>query len=147
MLLAQTPAGSGAQATFSASTQEVLVDARVVDKKGDFQRDLTRQEFKLFEDGKEQEITSFSLENDQVASHSAKHFVALVVEYEGPGLREQLMQFVDRFAAPDLYLAVYSHVNGEMRLQQGFTQDAGRIKAAVRTMQVFPRQDAGTLLR
>jgi VWFA-related protein len=139
LLLAQTPAGTGAaQVTFSAGTQEVLVDARVLDKKGDYQRDLTRQDFKLFEDGKEQKITSFSHESAQVPGRSSKHFVALVVEYEQPGLREQLVQFVDRFASPDLYIAVYSRVNGEMRLQQGFTQDAGRIKAAVRTMPAVP---------
>ena len=36
MLRAQAPA------TFRAGTQEVLVDAVVVDKKGNFQRDLTR---------------------------------------------------------------------------------------------------------
>jgi hypothetical protein len=61
VLQAQTPAASssaGGDATFRAGTQEVLVDVVVVDKKGNVQRDLTRQDFKIWEDGKEQKITS-----------------------------------------------------------------------------------------
>jgi VWFA-related protein len=140
MLPAQSPAPSspgGGDARFRAGTQEVLVDAIVVDKKGNFQRDLTREDFKIWEDGKEQKITSFSLEGAGVPGHSSRHFIALVFDTERPGLREEVMQFVDRFAAPDLYLSVFSRVNNrEMRLQQAFTPDAGRIKAALRTMEV-----------
>ena len=139
MLPAQAPAASGsgdAEATFRAGTEEVLVDAVVVDKKGRFQRDLTARDFKIWEDGKEQKITSFSLAGAGVPGHSSKHFLALVFDSETPGLREEVMQFVDRFAAPDLYLAVFSRVNREMRLQQDFTPDAARIKAALRAMQV-----------
>jgi VWFA-related protein len=142
MLVAQAPAASGSgagDATFRAGTQEVLVDAVVSDKKGNFQRDLTQHDFKIWEDGKEQKITSFSLESAGVPGHSSKHFIALVFENEQrPRLREEVMQFVDRFASPDLYLAVFSRVNGEMRLQQDFTSDAGRVKAALREMQVTP---------
>jgi len=140
MLLAQTPAASGSggmEATFRAGTQEVLVDAVVVDKNGDPQRDLTRRDFKIFEDGKEQKITSFSIESAEIPGHSSKHFIALVFDSEWPELREDVLQFVDRYAAPDLYMAVFSRVlTNQMRLQQGFTADAGRIKAALRTMQV-----------
>ena len=107
-VLAQVPAASGSaggEATFRAGTQEVLVDASVVDKKGNFQRGLTQQDFKILEDGKEQKITSFSFAGAADPNHRSKHFIALVFE-QGPGVREQVMQFVDRFASPDLYLAV-----------------------------------------
>jgi hypothetical protein len=110
-------------ATFRAGTQEVLVDAVVVDKNGNFQRDLTQQDFKISEDGKAQQITSFVLQSAGVPGHSSKHFIALVFDSEVPGLRQQVTQFVDRFASPDLYHAVYWRVNREMRLQQGFTAD------------------------
>src|SRR5215469_16032529 len=38
----------------------VLVDAVVTDKKGKYVRDLTANDFKVFEDSKEQAISSFS---------------------------------------------------------------------------------------
>ena len=37
----------------------VLVDTVVTDKKGNYIRDLTQENFKVFEDNKEQAITSF----------------------------------------------------------------------------------------
>ena len=60
-LLAQAPAssGSGGDATFHADSQVVLVGAVVADKNGNVPRDLTRQDFKILEDGKEQKITTF----------------------------------------------------------------------------------------
>jgi VWFA-related protein len=120
-------------ATFRAGTQDVLVDAVVVDKKGIFQRDLTRQDFKLLEDGKEQKITSFSLEHGSAgAFEQALHRSGL--RQRGTRIAEQVIQFVDCNASPDLYLAVFSRVNREMRLQQDFTSDADRIKAALGTM-------------
>jgi VWFA-related protein len=128
-----------AQTTFRAGVQEVTVEAVVTDKKGNFQRDLTRENFKLWEDGKEQKITSLSLEGSSAAGHSGRHFIAFVFDSERPGLREEVVQFVERNASPDLYLAVYSRVPGEqmrLKLQQAFTTDAARIQAAIRNMEV-----------
>jgi VWFA-related protein len=121
---------------FRAGTQEVLVDAAVTDKKGAFQGDLTQQDFQLFEDGKPQKITSFSLVGAGRPGHGAPHFIALVFENEQPGLRDGVARFVDRFASPDLYFAVYSHVETEMRLQQAFTTDTARVQAALRSMEI-----------
>jgi len=42
----------------------VLVDAVVTDKKGNYIRDVQQQEFKVYEDNKEQAITSFSFGAD-----------------------------------------------------------------------------------
>ena len=128
---------------FASGAQEALVDAVAIDKKGAFQRNLTQKDFHVFEDGKEQKITSFSLESAGIPGHSPKHFIALVFECEEPGLRDRVMQFVDRFASPDLYLAVFSKVDGQMRLQQAFTTDPVKIKAAVRSMPeaVAPSRD------
>jgi VWFA-related protein len=138
ILLAQArvPSASADAVTFRAATEEVLVDAVVVDKKGNFQRDLAQEDFKILEDGKEQKITSFAPGN---AAGRSKHFIALVFENEYPGLREEAMRFVDRVVSPDLYLAVFSISNQEMLLRQAFTTDAGRIKAALTAMEVSPR--------
>ena len=45
-----------------SETRLVLVDTVVTDKKGNYLRDLTQKDFKVFEDNKEQTIVSFSHE-------------------------------------------------------------------------------------
>src|SRR3979490_890521 len=45
-------------------TRLVLVDAVVTDKKGNYLRDLTTKDFRVWEDSKEQTIKSFSFEAD-----------------------------------------------------------------------------------
>ncbi len=49
--------------TIHAQTNLVLVDVRVWDKSGKPLTDLTRDDFRVLEDGQTQKITSFSLEN------------------------------------------------------------------------------------
>lgn len=133
LLRAQT----AGEATFHAGTREVLVDAVVVDKKGNFQSGLTAQNFKLFEDGKEQKITSFSIESALNPEHTKKHFIALVFETQPPGLGEEVARFVDRFASTNLYLAVYARAGAGVKLLQGFTTDGAKIKAAVDQMRLI----------
>ena len=48
-------------------TRLVLVDTVVTDKKGAYVRDLTAKDFKVWENNKEQPITSFSYEDDAAA--------------------------------------------------------------------------------
>ena len=139
---------NGSGAAFHTSTREVLVDAAVVDKKGNFERGLTRQDFRLWEDGKEQKITSFSLElgSEGGVEHRNKHSIALVFETDWPGLRDEVTQFVERFASPGLQIAIFSRIEGEMLMQQPFTEDTERIKTVLRTMRVTigkPMQGAG----
>src|SRR5271168_75244 len=46
-----------------AETRLVLVDTVVTDKKGNYVTDLAQKDFKVWEDGKEQTVTSFSFED------------------------------------------------------------------------------------
>ena len=64
MAHAQQPAAPTASdlQVFRAETRLVLVDTVVTDKKGNYIRDLAQKDFKVWEDGKEQPITSFSFE-------------------------------------------------------------------------------------
>lgn len=123
-------------AIFRAGAREVLVDVEVTDKKGNFRRDLAQQDFRILEDGREQKISSFEIEGKGVPGSSGKRFIALVFDSERPGLREEVARFVDLSSAPGLYMAVFSRLDGRMRLQQAFTSDAGRIKAALHEMRV-----------
>src|SRR5262245_30439745 len=47
--------------TFRLQVEYVEVDARVTDSKGNFVRDLTRDDFQILEDGKPQPLAAFSL--------------------------------------------------------------------------------------
>ena len=51
--------------TLKVSTNEVLVDVRVTDRKGDPVANLKQNDFKVYEDGVLQKINSFDLENIQ----------------------------------------------------------------------------------
>ena len=51
--------------TLQVSTNEVLVDVRVTDRKGDPVTDLKQSDFKVYEDGVLQKINSFDLEDIQ----------------------------------------------------------------------------------
>src|SRR5579885_225459 len=50
----------------------VLVDAVVTDRKGNYVQDLKQDEFRVYEDNKEQPITSFSFGSDPSAPNNAQ---------------------------------------------------------------------------
>ncbi len=115
----------------------VLVDALAVDKKGRFAADLTQKDFKVWEDGKEQKITSFSLESSGVsADRPGKHYFVLFFDTSSggaePAIRNEATRFVDGFASPDRYMAVLDYAyNGGLRIGQNFTTDSDRLKKAL----------------
>jgi VWFA-related protein len=59
----QVPASQASQQTptFKTQVEYVEVDALVTDQQGNFVRDLTKNDFQVFEDGKRQTISTFSL--------------------------------------------------------------------------------------
>src|SRR5947209_12767467 len=64
----QPPAAdSSATGVIRLETRLVLVDSVVTDKKGNYIRDLASKDFKVWEDNKEQTITSFSFEEDSAS--------------------------------------------------------------------------------
>src|ERR1700685_1678001 len=108
----QTPAPQ-AGTTIRTETRVLLVDAVAADKKGKFARDLTQKDFKLWEDGKEQQITSFSLESAGASpERSKKHYIAMFFDTStmAPAgqlsARQETATFVDGFRSPDRYMAV-----------------------------------------
>jgi len=65
----QPPANQG---RIEVSTELVLVNLVARDKKGNFVRDLKKDDFTLFEDGKKQEISTLDFENvDEIATAGA----------------------------------------------------------------------------
>ena len=124
-----------------SETRLVLVDAVAVDKKGKFTRDLAQKDFRIWEDGKEQKITSFSLESAGVSpDRPQKHYIVLFFDTAtlSPtsqlSLRQDAMHFVDGFASPDRYMAVINS-SGGLQILQNFTPDADRLKKALNLVQ------------
>src|SRR5260370_34207181 len=90
------PANEQAAATapvpvIKTESRIVLVDAVVTDKKGHYIRDLQQQEFKVYEDNKEQSITSFSFGSDPgVQEKGQKRYLVLFFDNSSIDKAEQI---------------------------------------------------------
>jgi VWFA-related protein len=151
---AQQPGGVGP--TFRSSVEYVEVDVVVTDAQGQFARNLTRDDFQLLEDGKRQEIASFSLIDIPVERYERPLFQSQPVEpdvrtnerpFDGRvyvmviddlhtnALRVQrtkaaARQFIEqRLGANDLMAVV--HTAGPESASQDFTNSKPRLLAAV----------------
>lgn len=126
-----------------SETRVVLVDAVATDKKNKPALDLTQKDFRIWEDGKEQKITSFSLESAGVSpERSSRHYTILFFDTStlGPSTllaeKKDATQFVNTFASPDRYIAVIAF-GGAMQILQNFTPDAARLDAALAKLESF----------
>jgi len=127
--------------TFKAETKLVLVDAVVTDKKGKYVDDLEQKDFKIWEDGKEQPLTSFSLEKHDVSSATgAPRYMVLFFDNSSMAMgdqakaRDAALKFLDANAAPGRMIAVVDF-GGTVRISQNFTAVPDRLKQAVKNMQ------------
>src|ERR1035438_22584 len=74
-----------------SETRLVLVDSVVTDKKGNYVADLTKKDFKVFEDNKEQPITSFNYEADPASPNNhQKHYLVLLFDNASVSLADQM---------------------------------------------------------
>jgi VWFA-related protein len=115
----------------------VLVDAVVTDKRGNYVHDLTQKDFKVFEDNKEQAVTSFSFGSDTSGPVNAqKHYMILFFDNSSMALPDQIQaraaatKFIAEGAGPDRLMAVVDF-GGSLLVRQNFTADAGLLTAAV----------------
>ncbi len=139
-------------ATFHTETRLVPVDVVVKDKKDNYVRDLTKKDFKVSEDGKEQEITTFSFGADPNAPGSAQQrYLVLFFDNSTMNMGDQIRarteaaKFIDANASPERLMAVVNF-GGSLVISQNFTDNAERLKAAVtgaRTSAVSPNMGSG----
>jgi VWFA-related protein len=123
--------------TLKVETRVVLVDAVVTDKKGNYIHDLAANDFKVWEDGKEQPVSSFSREDTNAdPSHPAKHYLVLFFDNstmdfgDQAKARDAAAKFIDSNAGPNRVIAV-AEFGGTLRIAQNFTADAERLKKVV----------------
>src|SRR5579862_4497125 len=126
---AQQPAAvnsTGDTTTIHVETREVPVDTVVTDKKGNYIRDLTVKDFKVWEDNKEQPIKNFSFEEGAAAGKETKQYLVLLFDNSTMDMgdqmraREAAAKFIDTNAAPNRLIAVVDF-GGTVRIAQNFT--------------------------
>ena len=120
-----------------AESRVVLVDAVGTDKKGNYVHDLAQKDFKVYEDNKEQAVTSFSFGSDPSAPVRAqKHYMILFFDNSSMALPDQIQaraaaaKFIDKGAGPDRLMAVVDF-GGTLLIKQNFTANADLLTAAV----------------
>lgn len=133
----------------------VLVDAVVTDKHGNYIRDLAQKDFRVYEDNKEQQLSSFSFGADEAAGpKTAKHYMVFFFDnssMEQPdqiAARSAAAKFIEANASPDNLMAVVDF-GGTLRIAQNFTANAAALKASlsgVKTAFVASNAPAGNAL-
>lgn len=144
---AATPAGAESSA---AAAQEaagivikkesklVLVDAVVMDKKGNYVRDLEQKDFKVYEDNKEQPVVTFSSGANAATQpgNNGKRYLILFFDNSSMATPDQIQargaaaKFIQDNAGPDHLMAVVDF-GGSLRIVQNFTANGELLKAAV----------------
>jgi VWFA-related protein len=122
--------------TITKETGLVIVDTVVTDKQGNYIRDLTQKDFRVFQDGKEQSVKSFSAESN-AATPSVNPNRYLVLFFDNSTMsqgdqaqaRAAAKKFLDSNAGPNRYIAVVEF-GGTLHITQNFTTDPERLKAA-----------------
>src|SRR5271170_229893 len=139
---ASKPANSSGQAVptntvIKTESRVVLVDAVVTDKKGHYVTDLAQDDFKVFEDNKEQAISSFSYESDPARQAAGqRHYMILFFDNSSMEMGDQMQarktaaKFIESNAGPDRLMAVVNF-GGSLVIRQNFTGDARLLQAAV----------------
>src|SRR5579864_3095715 len=137
---AQAPADSGA--VIRTETRLVLVDTVVTDKKGEYVRDLTQKDFKVWEDGKEQSVKSFSFEADPSSpNNNQKHYLVLFFDNSTMQPADQIQarqaagKFIDSNTGPNKLIAIVNF-GGTVKVAQNFTSDAERLRQVVSGVQM-----------
>lgn len=132
---AQAPAD--APGVIRTETKLVLVDAVVTDKKGNYVHDLESKDFRVYEDNKEQKVTSFSFEaGPTTPSDLQKHYLVLFFDNstmdfgDQAHARQAATQFIDANAGPSRWISIVNF-GGALQVAQNFTNDKQRLKNVV----------------
>src|SRR6266702_738811 len=134
---AASPAEQQPAVVIKKESKLVLVDSVVTDKKGKYIRDLTQNDFKVFEDNKEQQVSTFSTGADAATQASGqRRYLILFFDNSTMAAPDQIQarsaatKFIEANAGPDRLMAVVDF-GGALRIVQNFTANADVLRAAV----------------
>ncbi len=117
---------------FKKEVEEVVLHATVVDDSNHLITDLARDNFKVYEDQKLQEVTSFHKERVPIA-------LGILIDNSGSMLpkrakvNEAALQLVNASQQEDRVFVV--NFGEEAFLDQDYTQDVGKLKAALQRVE------------
>jgi VWFA-related protein len=123
-------------ALIRSDTRLILVDAVVTDKKGVYIRNLTIKDFKVYEDGKERNLSSFSSEAENSSDTSRKHHMVLFFDNSTTTLtelayaRQAATKFIETHVGPNRLTAI-AEFGGALVITQDFTDNPELLKKAV----------------
>jgi VWFA-related protein len=124
-------------AVIRTETKVVLVDTVVTDKKGNYVRNLTAKDFKVWEDNKQQEIRTFTFQADPSSpANGRRRYIVLFFDNSTLDFalqaqaRQAAAKFIDANAAPDRMMSVVNF-GGALQIAQNFTADTARLKQVV----------------
>lgn len=131
------PASSG---VIKSEANLVLVDVVATDKKQHYVEDLAQNEFHLFEDGREQNIVSFSREAEiEPGTPGQARYLVLffdnttIAPENLAGEREAATRFVEMTASPSRMMAVVDFHDG-LHVAQNFTANSDLLKNAIKSV-------------
>src|SRR5437016_882022 len=134
---AASPAEQQPAVVIKKESKLVLVDSVVTDKKGNYVRDLTQNDFKVFEDNKEQAVSTFSTGVDAATqANGQRRYLILFFDNSTMAPPDQIQarsaatKFIAANAGPDRLMAVVDF-GGSLRIVQNFTANAEVLGAAV----------------
>ena len=134
---AASPAEQQPVVVIKKESKLVLVDSVVTDKKGNYVRDLAQNDFKVFEDNKEQPVSSFSTGADAATqANGQRRYLILFFDNSTMAAPDQIQarsaatKFIAANAGPDRLMAVVDF-GGSLRIVQNFTANADVLRAAV----------------
>ena len=115
----------------------MLVDSVITDMKGNYIRDLTKKDFRIWEDNKEQTIKSLSYEaGNATPQNPVRHYLVLFFDNstlnfsEQARARQAAAKFIDANAGPDRLIAAVDF-GGTLRVTSDFTANATRLKKVI----------------
>src|SRR5260370_35847984 len=127
---AATPAEQQPAVVIKKESKLVLVDSVVTDKKGKYIRDLTQNDFKVFEDNKEQQVSTFSTGADAAtqANGQRRHLIlffdnSTIAAPDQIQARSAATKFIEANAGPDRLIRVVDF-GGALRLVQHWPANA-----------------------
>src|SRR5260370_21016193 len=122
---AASPAEQQPAVVIKKESKLVLVDSVVTDKKGNYIRDLTQHDFKVFEDSKEQAVSTFSTGADAATqANRQRRYLILFFDNSTMAAPDQIQartaakKFIEANAVPYQLMAVVASCRSLHTLQQ-----------------------------
>lgn len=133
-----------------AEARLVLIDTVVTDKKGNYIRDLVAKDFRVWEDNKEQSLTTFSYESDAASpNRSRQHYLVLFFDISTMAATDQMaarqaaVKFLDANAGDPNRLIAIVNFGGVLRVAQNFTTDVEKLKRVASAVRLSTTSTAG----